>query len=369
MKTLLDYTEIRVLILLLTLLFLKIKLEAQPRPSVAIISLDTKDMELDNESMANLVRLELEKIDRFEVLDKYDVQEAIRQSEYQPTNYFGKTAALRAGQELGADKMLTGGVERYGDKIIFILRLIDVASASVEKTSVMEYQNVQSEIQTMALISVNDLLGLENDKHLVDLLIDYDLPITSTKTAMNLNGPRMGMLYMMGDNGKRMRSSKESGGYDMFSITSMFGYQFEKQYLSSGDFQALIEAVVGINGLESGEFIPSLSFINGFRFGNSGFEFGLGPNIRVSKVAKGFFQNGQWTRTADVVHIPAGVEVVERLDKRGSYDLSMGLVVAVGKTFKSGYLNIPFNIYVNPRKDGSVVGLTFGFNTTNKPRL
>ena len=40
-----------------------------------------------------------------------------------------------------------------------------------------------------------------------------------------------------------MTSSKNSGGFDMFPISSMIGYQFEKQYLSSGDFQALIEFI------------------------------------------------------------------------------------------------------------------------------
>jgi len=44
-----------------------------------------------------------------------------------------------------------------------------------------------------------------------------------------------------------MTSSKNSGGFDMFPISSMIGYQFEKQYLSSGDFQALIEFIPAIN--------------------------------------------------------------------------------------------------------------------------
>ncbi|MBE63257.1 MAG: hypothetical protein CMB89_12930 [Flammeovirgaceae bacterium] len=342
---------------------------AQERPSIAIISMDTKDIEMDNDAMANLVRLELEKIDLFEVLDKYDVQETISKNPNPPSNYFGKTAALEAGELLKADKMLTGSVERFGDKIVFILRLVDVKSRKIEKTSVMEYQNVQNEIQTMTMISMNDLLGIENDKHLVDLLIDYDLPITSMRTTMNLNGPRMGMVYVGGENGDRMMDPKSDGGYDMFRVTSMFGYQFEKQYLSSGDFQALIEAVVAVNGLESGMIIPSLSFVNGFRFSKSGFEFGLGPNLRMLQTTEGYFSDGNWIRVRDVEEVPADAKVIERLDRRGDPKLSMGLIVAFGKTFQSGYLNIPFNLYVMPRKDGTMVGVTFGFNTTNRPKL
>lgn len=360
---------IRLVLLGIGLFIIRVALPAQTRPSIAIISLDTKDMELENEAMANLVRLELEKIDKFEVLDRYDVQDVISKEGSTSDNYFGKNAVLRAGKLLGTDKMLTGSVERFADKIIFILRLVDVATEKVEKTSVMEYQNVQNEIQTMAMISLNDLFGIENDQHLVDLLINYNLPITTMKTTVSLNGPRMGASYATGENATRMRASRAEGGYDMFAVTSMFGYQFEKQYLSSGDFQALIESVFAVNGLESGKLIPSLSLINGFRFNKSGVEFGLGPSFRLSQLADGYFQDDKWIRTKDVEVVPANVEIVRRLDHRGDLDLSLGLIVVVGKTFKSGYLNVPLNLYVMPRKEGTVVGMTFGFNTTNKPKL
>ena len=46
---------------------------AQVKPSIALISIDTKGIEVNDEAMANLVRLELSKIDRYEVLDRYDV--------------------------------------------------------------------------------------------------------------------------------------------------------------------------------------------------------------------------------------------------------------------------------------------------------
>ena len=75
----------------------------------------------------------------------------------------------------------------------------------------------------------------------------------------------------------------------MFPVTSMFGYQFEKQYLSSGDFQALVEVIVAVNGLESGSLIPSIAFINGFRFNNGGYEFGLGPVVRLVKKERRIF--------------------------------------------------------------------------------
>jgi len=54
---------------------------------------------------------------------------------------------------------------------------------------------------------------------------------------------------------------------------------------------------------------------------------------------------------------------------RGFGALSASLILSAGRTFKSGYLNIPVNIYVSPRKEGTVVGFSFGFNIYKKPKV
>lgn len=353
-------------LLLICLLFLLAVASAQTRSKVALISIDSRNLEWDNTTMANIVRFELEKIDQFEVLDKYDVNTALEANAIDANNCFGKNSLIEVGKLLGADKMITGSSELFGDKIILILKLIDIRTESVERTSVMEYLNAQSEIQTMCMISLNDMLGIPNDPHLVDLLINYNLPITTKRTTVSLNGPRMGASMTLGSNGDRLMAPKKEGGYNMFPVTSMFGYQFEKQYMSSGDFQALVEMVVAVNGLESGEIIPSINFLNGFRFNNGGYEFGLGPVFRLVRKAEGYFKDGNWTLVTDD-QIPEGVEVENLIDSRGDVEPSLGIIIAAGKTFQSGYLNIPVNIYFSPVKNGSVIGFTIGFNTTKKP--
>lgn len=345
---------------------------AQERQTISIISIDTKGLDVDNETMAGIMRLELEKINQHEVLDKYDVNDVLTANNIDPATCFGKNAVVNAGKLLAADWMLTGNVELFGEKIIMVLRLIDVEAETIATTSVMEYLNVQNEIQTMAMISMNDLLGIANDPHLVDLLINYNLPITSAKTTVKLNGPRMGAAFTSGATGQRLMASRDEGGYNMFPITSMFGYQYEVQYLSSGDFQALIEFIPAVTGLESGNFIPSLSIMNGFRFNDSGFELGLGPIFRAVKRIEGFYDpnnNDRWTLISEVDEVPAGVSREYALDNRGEVESSLGMIVAIGKTFRSGYLNIPVNIYFSPRKEGTVYGFTFGFNTSKKPKL
>ncbi|MEI6820964.1 MAG: hypothetical protein WCL51_03455 [Bacteroidota bacterium] len=339
---------------------------SQSKVSIAVIGIDTKGTKLDNISMGNLVRLELEKTNHFEVFDKYDVNNLLSAKGVDPDKCYGKIKLIEAGKILGVEKILTGSVEKFGEKIIFVLRMIDVKSEKIENTNVMEYLNLEDQIQIMAKLSVNNIIGIVNDKLIVDLLIDYDNLVSSPKTTVRLNGPRMGVAFFMGKSAKRMEASKDEGGYNMYPISSVFGYQYEFQYLSAGDFQALVEVVGAFSGLETGNFIPSVSVMNGFRFNKNGWEFALGPIFRFTRVAEGYYdENGNWHLTSAM---PLGkmYPLENAIDNRGDVNLSASLIIGVGRTFRSGYLNIPVNIYYIPRKEGGTIGLNFGFNIAKK---
>ena len=365
MKTKVLKKGISACLIFLTISFLCI---SQEKVSIAVIGIDCKGIKLDNISMGNLVRLELEKANLYEVFDKYDVSNILDENGVDANNCFGKTKLVSVGKMLKVDKILTGNVDKFGDKIIFVLRMIDVKTQKIEKTNVMEYLDLQEEIQAMAQISVNNLIGVENDPLTVDLLINYDQLVSSPKTTVKLNGPRMGASITTGDAAKRLSASKDEGGYNMFPISSVFGYQYELQYLSSGDFQALVEAIGAINGLETGNFIPSISLMNGFRFNKKGWELGLGPIFRLTKVAEGYWdEDGKWNLASEMPE-GASYDIIDGIDNRGHLKLSTSLIIAFGKTFRSGYLNIPVNIYYVPKKDASTIGLIFGFNIAKKQK-
>lgn len=344
---------------------------SQEKESIAVIGIDTKDIPLDNTSMENLIRLELEKANKYEVLDKYDVANTLLENNEDPANCFGKTKLIKVGKLLKVDLILTGNVEKYGEKIVFVLRMIDVQKGKIMNTNVMEYLDLDKEIQTMANVSVNNIIGIENDPVVVDLLVNYDRLVTSPKTTVKLNGPRMGASMILGNAGERLQASSEVGGYDMFPVTSIFGYQYEVQYLSSGDFQAIIEFIPAISGLEAGQFIPSISVMNGFRFNAGGWELALGPIFRGTTTAEGYFDDdNKWVMIDKGALTQEEIDLLpplrEELDSRGDIGLSTSLIVGFGKTFRSGYLNIPLNFYFIPSKDGSTVGFTFGFNIAKK---
>lgn len=344
-----------------------ISAKGQGKQKIAIVSIDTKDLMLDKESIRNIVSLELEKTNVYEVLDKYDVNDLVKKNGIDVEGCYGKTCLVQLGKLLKADKMITGSMERFGDKLIVILRMLDVSSGNFEKADVTEYINQQEQMQIMIRMSVNNILGIPNDKLLVDLLVNYDQPITSYKTTLKLNGPRVGATYTWGNWADRMQAAESDGGFNMYPVSCMIGYQFEKQFLSSGDFQALFEVIPSLHGMESGLIVPSIAGMLGFRFNKSGIEFGLGPVLRVVTMSEGYYdESGNW-QLAENLLPGSTVKTSKTLDSRGDATLTNAMIFAVGKTFRSGYLNLPVNVYYSPRKDGSLVGLVLGFNVAKRP--
>jgi hypothetical protein len=55
------------------------------------------------------------------------------------------------------------------------------------------------------------------------------------------------------------------------------------------------------------------------------------------------------------------------LDYRGYLKGDMGMIFALGKTFQSGRLNIPVNIFYAPKRTSSTIGVSVGFNI-QKPK-
>ena len=76
-------------------------------------------------------------------------------------------------------------------------------------------------------------------------------------------GPRMGFGFVTGNNAKILARPVDSGGFNMgIPLMSQFGYQFEKAYITTGNWQALAEIIPLISGLESNRFVPLDWFAN-----------------------------------------------------------------------------------------------------------
>lgn len=345
------------------------------KPTIAIVAIDSKGLTQDSASLAYMMRLELEKTKLYNVMDKYDVNEAIKRKKINTDGCFGRSCVVAMGKELGVDKMLTGDIEKFEKKVVITVKIIDIKTETVEKSDATEFVDVQQEMQRMIRISIHKLLELPTDVNTVDMLVNYELPVSSPKNELRLNGPRMGVSMVTGDAKTILTAEEGKGGFNMYPATFLFGWQQEVQYLSSGNFQALIEFIPQISGLESGHIIPHLTMLNGFRASKTGWEIAVGPSFRLVNKATGFNYNNNWYLEEDRAAIAVSDPAINdqniypsesRLDSRGDLKLSTSLVIGIGKTIKSGYLNIPVNVYFSPRKEGSVYGFSFGFNVYGK---
>jgi hypothetical protein len=181
----------------------------------------------------------------------------------------------------------------------------------------------------------------------------------------------MGIAYITGDKAERLMAPKSKGGFDSYPYLSQLGYQYEIQYLSAGNFQALVEFLFILSGLEQQLFNPAIVFMNGFRVGKSGWEIAFGPSVSLRQMAKGFYdEENVWYRESewDATQEENPYEIIENLDSRGDIVIGTGWIWAIGRTFRSGYLNIPINVYVSPDKRGWYVGLSIGFNVSRTRR-
>ena len=137
----------------------------------------------------------------------------------------------------------------------------------------------------------------------------------NTASVAELSGPRLGFTYL---------SSGETQSYLNSPMITQYGWQFETKFASGNGVQGLVEWVVLADGMEKGMFLPSISSLVGLR-NAEGYEFAMGPNLSLSGI---------------------------------SY------VLAAGKNFRVGDLNIPINVSWVPAHQESShrLSMTFGFN-------
>ncbi len=341
------------------------------RPTLTVLNIDTKEVQLEPSQMGNLVRIEIEKLNVYDVTDRYDVAYIVQKNNLNITNCYGKLCLMEIGNVIKSDYILTGSAELYGETIVITLRLVNIKSGSIDKTTVVEFLNLPLEMQNMTAITIRKMFDKPIDEQLYSRLtkpFNFDNAINNPyKTIINLSGPRFGYSLIFGENAERMKASSESGGFEAYPASFLFGYQFEKQYLNEGNYQALFEFIPMIGGLDQQMFIPSISFLNGFRNTRTGWEVAIGPTFSLAtysmmgKIGDTFYTEEEIKEMgASKVHIRP------TLNSEGMVNLSTSLIFAVGKTIKSGKMNIPINIFGNiPTKEGWRIGISVGYNAKN----
>ncbi|MCX6186048.1 MAG: hypothetical protein NTU43_03495, partial [Bacteroidetes bacterium] len=129
------------------------------KPTLTVLNIDSKGLPMDPSQLGNLTRIEIDKLDTFDVTDRYDVMYLIDKNKLNITNCYGKMCLLEIGNTIKTNYMLSGSVELYGQTIIATFRLIDIANATVIKTSIEEYIDVPTELQQIIGCSIKKMFG------------------------------------------------------------------------------------------------------------------------------------------------------------------------------------------------------------------
>lgn len=144
---------------------------------------------------------------------------------------------------------------------------------------------------------------------------DPDTSDFAKKKRKNFSGPRVGFGFFspgtitayLDKEGKR-------------PVTALFGWQFEARLFTVEDgTSGLVEFVPMIGGIDQGLFLPSANFLLGLRGGSDkSWEFAMGPQFGV------------------------------KADYQNQIQGSIGLVVAIGTSFKKGNVWFPINLAIVP---------------------
>ncbi|MFT4601822.1 MAG: TolB-like protein [Arenicella sp.] len=350
--------------------------------SAAVASIQTFKIYAHSSTASKLVSMELIKLNKYTVLDHFDTQEVPDVAKYD--SCFAKQCLIEYGQALETDYIFSGSIEKLSGKIIITIKMIDVKNKSVQKTMSEQFSDNESELQRMIRVTLQKMHGIEPDPELYRQLKFNEEVITSKNTGrINNSGPRMGVAYSHGSIEEFLTRSENRGGLDIAPVFSNIGFQFEAQYVGTENFSAIFEFIPSLNALEQGKFLPSFAILNGFRFGKQGWEFAFGPNFGFTKRSDGFFDHDgiydsspggygkYWSRQdlqsagfdySDSAIKENGYLYTPTSDLRGDLKLSTRWLMAFGRTFSSGALNIPVNVFYSSVKKGGMMGVSVGFN-------
>ncbi len=344
------------------------------RPLLAVGEIDANDALLGNgySTLSEMAMRKMERIGTYEILDQYDMNFLAKRDDINLTGCYSKICLTEIGTKLHVDKMLTGSIRTVGDNITVNFRILDVKTGAIERSHTNDFLKINAEYRNMIEITIDEMMGNPVDEEIkkkLTLKNDFDNTVNNPyQLRLRTDGPRMGFTMFTGETASILGSTRNKGGFEAEPMMFQFGYQFEKQYLNEGNFQALFEFIPMMTGLDQGLFIPSITVMNGLRNNKNGWEFAFGPTFSVVTKSQGYYtaDTHTWTILNDSLQTPENADVITRLDSRGDAAIQAGFIFAFGKTFKSGKLNIPVNAFLIPNNKGLRFGVSFGFNARDR---
>jgi hypothetical protein len=346
------------------------------KPLIVVAGIEVNGFASDISTLRTVAIKEINNSQKFIATDQYDIAEKMVVTDL--NTCLGTECLTKIGATLKADYALSFTFHLVGTRIIASTKMVNVQKGAIEKSATGDFENQRLEIGRMTEIMVRKILDLpENEADIAQLV--YKSPMITSKAAqrVNNNGPRIGLAIATEDNAAYLERDVADGGKDAVPVLFNIGYQLEAQYAGTKQFSFLSEFVFNAAGLEQGLFIPSMAVLTGVRFGKGSYEIAIGPSFSAKQLIKGADLGGKFTTVDEIANftptelLNSGYNknttaLYSRPDSRGATYFSSNLVVGIGKTFRSGSLNVPVNAYASINKYGTSFGMSVGFNLNRK---
>jgi TolB-like protein len=135
--------------------------QTERKTAVAVMNLKgTSISEQDARFLTDRLTIELQRAGMFEVLERDKMDEILKEQGFQQTGACDETACLvEAGRLLPVQKMIGGSLGKIGDVFSAQLRLIDLKTGKVEKTSARDYKGQMEFLLTVGMKEVAEELS------------------------------------------------------------------------------------------------------------------------------------------------------------------------------------------------------------------
>jgi hypothetical protein len=265
--------------------------DEQPVKSTIAVALPNVDnIDVSREIIAKLLQIELIKLDIYKVYDEFDIQEGIDSDERFTEDCYGKNCLIDLGKAVDVDYIVSASLLGFGGKTVISIKIIEISTGDIVKNDVKEFIEDETKVQRMLQVLIRQMHDIEMHPEVVARIVHDDQPIIKKNISrINNSGPRIGYAFLTGELKDFAERTEEQGGMGIYPGVSMIGYQLEKQYIGTENFSALGEVLLTVSGLEQGIAIPSITIMNGLRFGKAGWEFAFGPGFGFKRTSQGFF--------------------------------------------------------------------------------
>ena len=84
-------------------IILKMTVLGAQKPSLTVVNFDSQGVNYSPDQLGSIARMEMEKLDEFEVMDRYDVNYLVKKHNLELNGCYGKICLNEIGELIGTD--------------------------------------------------------------------------------------------------------------------------------------------------------------------------------------------------------------------------------------------------------------------------